>query len=56
MKPGCSGLSCAVAIPIFAGDDLKAVVGLFFGRDADDSVGAIELGTMTPTNPMNCRW
>ncbi len=37
------GLSCAVAIPIFAGDELKAVVGLFFGRDADDTVGAIEL-------------
>ena len=37
------GLSCAVAIPIFAGDVLKAVVGLFFGRDADDTVGAIEL-------------
>ena len=37
------GLSCAVAIPILAGDELKAVVGLFFGRDADDTVGAIEL-------------
>ena len=37
------GLSCAAAIPVFAGDVLKAVVGLFFGRDADDSVGAIEL-------------
>jgi hypothetical protein len=37
------GLSCAVAIPVFAGDVLKAVVGLFFGRDADDTVGAIEL-------------
>jgi hypothetical protein len=37
------GLSCAVAIPIFAGDVLKAVVGLFFGRDVDDAVGAIEL-------------
>jgi hypothetical protein len=37
------GLSCAVAIPILAGDVLKAVVGLFFGRDVDDTVGAIEL-------------
>ena len=36
------GLSCAAAIPIFAGDVLKAVVGLFFGRDGD-AVGAIEL-------------
>src|ERR1700753_4285043 len=25
------GLSCAVAIPILSGDELKAVVGLFFG-------------------------
>jgi hypothetical protein len=37
------GLSCAASIPIFAGEELKAVVGLFFGRDADDTVGAIEL-------------
>jgi hypothetical protein len=37
------GLSCAVAIPIFAGDVLKAVVGMFFGRDVDDTIGAIEL-------------
>jgi hypothetical protein len=37
------GLKCAVAIPIFSGDVLKAVLGLLCGRDAKDGVGAIEL-------------
>jgi hypothetical protein len=37
------GLKCAVAIPIFSGDILKAVLGLLCGRDAEDDVGAIEL-------------
>ena len=37
------GLKCAVAIPIFSGNTLKAVLGLLCGRDAEDDVGAIEL-------------
>ena len=37
-----AGLTCGVAIPIFAGDFLMAVVVLFCGDDADN-VGAIEL-------------
>ena len=37
------GLTCAVAIPIFAGPNIKSVVGLLCGDDTDESVGAIEL-------------
>jgi hypothetical protein len=37
------GLTCAVAIPVFAGTRIKSVVGLLCGSDADESVGAIEL-------------
>lgn len=37
-----AGLTCGVALPIFAGDYLLAVVVMFCGNDAD-SVGAIEL-------------
>lgn len=37
-----AGLTCGVAIPIFAGDYLLAVVVLFCGDD-EDHVGAIEL-------------
>lgn len=37
-----AGLSCAVALPIFAGDYLLAVVVMFCG-DSEDRVGAIEL-------------
>ena len=37
------GLSCAVAIPLFAGTGIKAVMGLLCGSDVDDDVGAIEL-------------
>lgn len=39
---GDAGLTCAVAIPVFAGDYLLAVVVLFCGDD-EDHVGAIEL-------------
>lgn len=37
-----AGLTCGVALPIFAGDYLLAVVSFFCGSD-DDHVGAIEL-------------
>ena len=37
------GLTCGVAIPILAGEDIKAVLGLLCGSDKDASVGAIEL-------------
>jgi len=37
------GLKCAVAIPVFSGDVLKAVLGLLCGRDVEGDVGAIEL-------------
>lgn len=37
-----AGLTCAVAIPVFAESTLKAVVVVFCG-DADERVGAIEL-------------
>lgn len=37
-----AGLTCGVALPIFAGDFLLAVVVMFCGNDID-SVGAIEL-------------
>lgn len=41
------GLTCAVAMPIFAGDYLLAVVVLFCGDD-EDHVGAIELWRNDP--------
>src|ERR1700739_1018185 len=37
------GLTCAVAIPLFAGASIKSVVGLLCGSDSGDNVGAIEL-------------
>jgi putative methionine-R-sulfoxide reductase with GAF domain len=37
------GLTCAVAIPVFAGANIKSVVGLLCGSDTDENVGAIEL-------------
>jgi hypothetical protein len=37
------GLSCAVAIPVFDGERIKAVVGLLCGSTAEEYVGAIEL-------------
>jgi hypothetical protein len=37
------GLKCAVAIPIFVGARITAVVGLLCGGDAGENVGAIEL-------------
>src|SRR5581483_11172051 len=37
------GLTCAVAIPVFAGPNIKCVIGLLCGSDADEQSGAIEL-------------
>jgi hypothetical protein len=37
------GLTCGVALPVLAGDDVKAVLGLLCGSDAEENVGAIEL-------------
>lgn len=37
------GLTCAVAIPIFAGTSIKSVVGFLCGGNAGENVGAIEL-------------
>jgi hypothetical protein len=37
------GLTCGVAIPILAGNEIKAVLGLLCGSDKDANVGAIEL-------------
>jgi hypothetical protein len=37
------GLTCAVAIPVFAGTGIKAVVGLLCGGDTGESIGAVEL-------------
>ncbi len=37
------GLTCAVAIPVFDGTNIKSVVGLLCGRDTGEDVGAIEL-------------
>jgi hypothetical protein len=42
-----AGLTCAVALPIFAGDYLLAVLVFFCGAD-DDHVGAIELWRNDP--------
>jgi hypothetical protein len=36
-------LTCGVAIPILAGEEIKAVLGLLCGSDKDANVGAIEL-------------
>jgi hypothetical protein len=44
-----AGLSSAVAMPVFAGDYLLAVMVLFCGDD-DDHVGAIELWHNDPAN------
>ena len=41
------GLTCGVALPVFAGEELKAVVVLFCGDD-DEHVGAIELWHTDP--------
>ncbi len=37
------GLTCAVAIPVFDGPNIKSVVGLLCGGDTGENVGAIEL-------------
>jgi hypothetical protein len=37
------GLTCAVAIPIFAGTSIKCVVGLLCGGATGENVGAVEL-------------
>jgi len=37
------GLTCAVAIPVFAGPSIKSVVGFLCGSDTGENVGAIEL-------------
>jgi hypothetical protein len=37
------GLTCAVAIPVFDGANIKSVVGLLCGSDTGEQVGAIEL-------------
>ena len=37
------GMTCAVAIPVFAGSSIKSVVGLLCGSDSGRDVGAIEL-------------
>jgi hypothetical protein len=37
------GLTCAVAIPVFAGMRIKSVVGLLCGGNTGDNVGAVEL-------------
>jgi hypothetical protein len=37
------GLSCAVAIPVFAAGNIKSVVGFLCGSDTDQAAGAIEL-------------
>ena len=41
------GLTCAIALPIFAGDTLKAVLVMFCGDD-DEHAGAIELWRNDP--------
>ncbi len=42
------GLTCGIAVPIFKGNDLSAVVVIFCGDDADHA-GAIELWGNDPT-------
>src|ERR1700758_769777 len=37
------GLTCGVAIPILAGNEIKAVLGLLCGSDKDANIGAVEL-------------
>lgn len=44
-----AGLTCGVAMPVFAGDYLLAVLTLFCGTD-NDHVGAIELWHNDPAN------
>jgi hypothetical protein len=49
-----AGLTCGVAMPVMAGDDLKAVVVLFCGDD-DAHVGAIELWHNDPDRSFEMR-
>ncbi|UOM33244.1 GAF domain-containing protein [Acuticoccus sp. I52.16.1] len=45
-----AGLTCAVAVPVFQGDTLNAVLVMFCGDDAEH-VGAIELWHAPPRDP-----
>lgn len=45
-----AGLTCGVALPIFAGDFLLAVI-VFFCGDDEEHVGAIELWGVNPAEP-----
>jgi hypothetical protein len=49
-----AGLTCGVAMPVMAGDDLKAVVVLFCGDD-EAHVGAIELWHNDPDRSFEMR-
>jgi hypothetical protein len=49
-----AGLTCGVAMPVMAGDDIKAVVVLFCGDD-DAHVGAIELWHNDPDRSFEMR-
>jgi hypothetical protein len=49
-----AGLTCGVAMPVMAGDDLRAVVVLFCGDD-DAHVGAIELWHNDPDRSFEMR-
>jgi hypothetical protein len=49
-----AGLTCGVAMPVMAGDDLKAVVVLFCGDD-ETHVGAIELWHNDPDRSFEMR-
>jgi GAF domain len=49
-----AGLTCGVAMPVMAGDDLKAVVVLFCGDD-EAHVGAIELWHNDPERSFEMR-
>ena len=51
---GEAGLTCGVALPIFAGDFLMAVI-VFFCGDDEEHVGAIELWCTNPTEPYELR-
>lgn len=44
-----AGLTAAIALPIFAGDYLQAVIVFFIGDDADN-VGGIEIWSNTPAD------
>ena len=37
------GLTCGIAIPVIAGNEIKAVLGLLCGSDKDANIGAVEL-------------